>query len=65
MRANLEKWQEETGYRSNFIAEKLNITGASWSRLKQGTQNPSIDLMTRFNEAFPDTDVFELFKIVK
>lgn len=63
---NLEKWQDENGYRSNYVAKKLGITGATWSRIKKGVQSPSVAVMDNFATHFGDTegaeDIYELFR---
>lgn len=64
-RAKLIKWQKENGYLSKFVAEKLEISEATYSLIKKGETRPTIDLLYKFNEKFnPDgkLNLLELFR---
>ena len=65
MRKNLIMWEIENGYKAKWVADKLGISRASWFKIKRGKANPSIELAYRFNEAFPEEDVLELFKNIQ
>lgn len=61
MLKNLINWEKEHGYKAKFIADKLGISESSYSKIKQGTVKPSVELAMKLEEEF-DVDALELLK---
>ena len=61
MLKNLIKWEKEHGYKAKFIADKLGISESSYSKIKQGTVKPSVELAMKLEEVFK-VDALELLK---
>lgn len=66
MRSKLIKWEKDYGYTGKFVAQKIGCSDATWSMIKNGKQNPTVEHLNKFNDAFPSVqDVLSLFEDVK
>lgn len=61
MLKNLIQWEKQHGYKSKYVADKLGISESSYSKIKQGTVKPSVDLARKLEEEF-NVDALELLK---
>ena len=66
MRIHLMLWEQNHGYKSKFVADKMGIKEGSWSRIKRGHQNPTFKQLCDFKSQFGEDgmDIIELFKNV-
>lgn len=62
MRLNLIMWEKQNNYKAKDIAKKLGISETTYSLIKNGKSDPSIEFAYKFIEAFPNVDVLELMK---
>lgn len=60
MLTNLIKWENENGYKSKFVADKLGITESAYSKIKLGKQKPTLEIAYKFQEVFGIDNVYEL-----
>lgn len=65
MRLNLIAWEEQNGFKAKYVAKKLGITDAQYSRIKNGKGDPSMKIVDRFFMVFGETegadDIYKLF----
>ena len=63
MRTKLIMWEKLNKYKAKHIAKKLGISESTYSLIKSGKSNPTIDLLYRFDAIYgPDIDVLDLFR---
>lgn len=66
MLLNLILWEKENGFKAKYVAEKLELTESSYSRMKSGKQTITTDLVFKFNAEFghtvEDGNVLKLFE---
>lgn len=66
MRTNLKIWEIKNNFKSNWVAEQLEVTPSYYSQMKQGNKNPSMKLLKKFEVVFGTTEgadnIYELFK---
>ena len=62
MRTKLINWEKEHGYKARFVARKIGLSDAQWSRIKLGKQAPTLEQAERFQKEFDIEDVFDLLK---
>ncbi len=62
MRSELVLWQYENRYTSKYLAEKIGISTGAWSKIRKGTVNPTVEVIYKFKDSFPDADVLKLFE---
>lgn len=61
-RKNLIKFRIDLGLKSQDMAKKLKITKGYYSRIENGSSDPTFGFMERFGEIFNYDDVWTLFK---
>lgn len=62
-RLNLLLFRKSKGLSQETLAEKLEITRQHYNRLENGINDPSIKLMEKMSEEFPEVDdLWELWK---
>lgn len=61
-RKKLIFWRIEKRLRQKDIAEKLGITNGHYSSIEKGINNPSYDMLARFQNVFKVSDVISLFE---
>ena len=63
---NLVVWEKENGFKAKYVAEQLRVSPPTYSRIKSGKQEPSLELVYTFLEKFGDTiadgNVLRLFE---
>ncbi len=59
---NLIAWEIANGYKSKYVAKRLGLTDAQYSRIKHGYQKPPLEVAERFIKEFAVDDVFTLLK---
>lgn len=55
-------WEKKNNLKAKDVAEKLGISETTYSLIKNGKSNPSIELAYKFQEVFKIDNVLELFK---
>lgn len=61
---NIKQIRIEKGVNQEVIAEKLNITSSSWSRIESGTHSLKVNQLAKIAELF-DMEVIDLFTYPK
>lgn len=59
---NLINWEREHGFKSKFVAEKLGLTPAAYTKIKRGEQRPTVEMAERLQTEFNVSDPFVLLK---
>lgn len=62
MLINLIAWEKENGYKARWVAEKLGLTEAQYSKMKSGKRKPTIEDAWKFQEEFEVDDVINLLR---
>ena len=62
MRLNLMIWEKQNNLKAKDVAERLGISKTTYSLIKNGKRNPSIELAYKFQEIFGIDDVLELLR---
>lgn len=62
MRDKLIDWEKSHGYKARYVAGKIGVSDSAWSKIKQGKQAPTVEILTKFRNAFNVDDVLTLFK---
>lgn len=58
----LIEWERSNGYKAKFIAEKLGLSEAQYSKMKRGQLKPSLEVAERLEKEFNITNVYDLLK---
>lgn len=62
MLTNLIEWEKSTGLKAQYIAGKLGLTPSQYSKIKHGTNKPTVDMADKLKKEFNVTDPIELLK---
>lgn len=62
MRLKIVLWEKTHGYTGAFVARKLGVSPSTWSRIKAGKQQPTLEHIKKLETEFQIDDVLELFK---
>lgn len=62
MRLKLILWEKEHGYTGRYVARKIGVSDSTWSKIKNGTQTPTLHQAERLQKEFIIDDVFDLLK---
>lgn len=62
MRLKLILWEKEHGYTGRHVARKIGVSDSAWSKIKKGTQTPTLRQAERLQKEFIIDDVFELLR---
>lgn len=62
MRLKLIIWEKEHGLKGKDIAEKLGISPATWSNIKNGRQSPTLEQIEKLRTEFDIDNVLDLLK---
>lgn len=62
MLKNLKIWQEENGYTTKFVAEKLDMTTDQYNHVKAGRRKPTLAMARKLQEEFKVKNVLELLE---
>lgn len=62
MRLNLIMWEKQNNLKAKEVAEKLGISGTTYSLIRNGKTMPSLELAYKFQEIFGIDDVLELLR---
>ena len=57
---NLIEWEKGTGLKAQFIAEKLGLTAAQYSKIKHGLQKPTVNMADKLKTEFNVKDPIKL-----
>jgi len=62
MRLGLIMWEKQSGLKGSFIAEKIGVSDSTWSKIKSGKQNPTIEQVEKLREVFGLENILDLLK---
>jgi transcriptional regulator with XRE-family HTH domain len=66
MLLNLITWEKVNGLKAKYVAEQLGLSPATYSRIKNGKQTPTVELafvfLEKFGDTIPDGNVLKLFE---
>lgn len=62
MRLKLIAWERENGLKGSFIADKIGVSDSTWSKIKSGKQNPTIEQIDKLREVFGLENILDLLK---
>jgi len=57
----LKKFREEKGFTQQNMADKLDISLIQYQFIELGHRNPSMKVLIKFKNSFPDADVEKIF----
>ncbi len=61
-RLNLIMWEKENGYKGNYVAETIGVSASTWSKIKAGKQNPTLEQIERLRTKFNLNNVLDLLR---
>ena len=62
MRLGLIMWEKEPGLKGKYVAEKIGLSQSSWSKIKLGKQNPTLEQIEKLRSEFGLENVLDLLK---
>lgn len=65
MLKNLIEWERKNGYKAVYVAKRLGLTEAQYSKIKNGKQKPPLDMAYRLAVEFKIENPLNLLKDVK
>ena len=62
MRVGLIMWEKKNGLKGSFIAEKIGVSDSTWSKIKSGKQNPTLEQVEKLRSEFGLDNILDLLK---